>query len=177
MRRALDDRKTGLRRRAPRPFGRSLPIPAFCPSVFGIRRPAPYLEGMRPTQNIVRTVILTLSLGLSMGLSPAMADERDHAWIPAEISLPDDMEVVIDRSIGSANRMLSFTTDEEVDVLADRWRAALEDGPYQVKPAAEGMDKRMIEFSGGDVRNGQITFLPGADSTRTTVQFDASIND
>jgi len=39
------------------------------------------------------------------------------------------------------------------------------------------MDRRLIEFSGGRVQNGQITFMRGADSTSTTVQFDASIND
>ncbi|MDX1822399.1 MAG: hypothetical protein R3197_15995 [Paracoccaceae bacterium] len=114
---------------------------------------------------------------LCLTMAPAFADMADHDWIPVEITLPQDREVVIDRSIGSANRMLSFTTDENPDSLADTWRAALEAGPYQVKPAAEGMDRRLIEFSGGRVQNGQITFLHGADSTRTTVQFDASIND
>ena len=125
---------------------------------------------------MTRTARLALA-ALCLTVAPAFADMADHDWIPPEISLPQDMEVVIDRSIGSANRMLSFTTDEDPDTLADTWRAALEDGPYQVKPAAEGMDKRMIEFSGDRVQNGQITFLHGADSTRTTVQFDASLTD
>lgn len=132
-----------------------------------------YLCGMK---NVERTARLVLA-ALCLTLAPAFADQTTHTWIPEEIALPQDMEIVIDRSIGSANRMLSFTTDEDPDSLADTWRAALEKGPYQVKPAAEGMDRRLIEFSGGRVQNGQISFMHGADSTSTTVQFDASIND
>lgn len=133
----------------------------------------PYLCAMMDMTRHARASLL--ALGLSIG--PALADIAAHDWIPDEITLPQDMEVVIDRSIGSANRMLSFTTDADPDALADTWRAALEGGPYQVKPAAEGMDRRLIEFSGGRVQNGQITFLHGAESTRTTVQFDASLTD
>lgn len=132
---------------------------------------------MKHAFKTARIASVALCLGLSLSLTPAIAEEREFNWIPAEITLPEDMEVVIDRSIGSANRLLSFTTDEAVDVLADTWREALTQGPYQVKPTAEGMDRRLIEFSGGRVQNGQITFMRGADSTATTVQFDASIAD
>jgi hypothetical protein len=124
---------------------------------------------LRPTRHIIAALFL--------GLAPASADTPGHDWIPAEIILPADREIVMDRQIGSANRMLSFTTTEDAELLADAWRAALEQGPYQVTPPAEGMDGRLIEFSGGRVQNGQITFMRGADSTRTTVQFDASISD
>ncbi|OZB13000.1 MAG: hypothetical protein B7X55_13605 [Rhodobacterales bacterium 34-62-10] len=141
----------------------------------GIGGGVAYLWAMRQTLTIARIApfaqTVTLCLGLSatvmFGATPAMAEPRDFTWIPAEISLPDDMEVVIDRSIGSANRILSFTTDAAVDELADTWRAALEKGPYQVQPAAEGMDQRLIAFSGGRVQNGQISFMRGADSTAT----------
>lgn len=151
----------------------------------GIGGVAAYPWVMKHPLNIARIApfaqSITLSLGLSatviLGITPAVAEQREFTWIPEEISLPDDMEVVIDRSIGSANRILSFTTDEAVDELADTWRAALENGPYQVQPAAEGMDRRLIAFSGGRVQNGQISFMRGADSTATTVQFDASIAD
>lgn len=128
---------------------------------------------MKNLSHTARLAIATLFLGLA----PALADQHPQGWIPQEIILPADMEIVIDRSIGSANRILSFTTAEDAEVLADTWRAALEGGPYQVSPAAEGMDRRLIEFSGGRIQNGQITFLPGADSTSTTVQFDASLTD
>jgi hypothetical protein len=162
-------------------MGRPLPIACVLGVRVGIRAEASYLWVMKHAFKTARIASLALSLGLglgfSLGLTPAMAEEREFNWIPAEITLPEDMEVVIDRSIGSANRILSFTTDAEVDVLADTWREALTQGPYQVKPTAEGMDRRLIEFSGGRVQNGQITFMRGADSTATTVQFDASIAD
>lgn len=158
-------------------MGRPLPIMCSRGVRLGIRTEASYLWVMKHAFKTTRIASVALSLGLSLSLTPAIAEEREFNWIPAEITLPADMEVVIDRSIGSANRLLSFTTDEAVDVLADRWREALTQGPYQVKPTAEGMDRRLIEFSGGRVQNGQITFMRGADSTATTVQFDASIND
>ena len=152
---------------------RTLPILCNLGVRLGIRPPATYLWVMKTVINTARSAAVVLCLSLI----PVMAEQKNFSWIPKEITLPTDMEVVIDRSIGSANRLLSFTTDEAVDVLADRWRAALVQGPYQVEPAAEGMDRRLIAFSGGRVQNGQITFMRGADSTRTTVQFDASIND
>lgn len=110
-------------------------------------------------------------------VSPLMAQEADQSWIPEEISLPEDMEIVTDRSIGSAIRVFTFTTAEDTDSLADRWREALTNGPYQVQPPSEGMDQRLIEFSGGRIQNAQIAFSQGAASTDTTVQFDASLMD
>lgn len=139
----------------------------------GITAPVSYVCCMKIAAQTARIALVTLCLGLT----PALADQHPQGWIPQEITLPADMDIVIDRKIGSANRMLSFTTEEDADSLADIWREALEQGPYQVQSVAEGMDGRMIAFSGGRVQNGQITFLRGADSTSTTVQFDASIND
>jgi hypothetical protein len=143
----------------------------------GITEKAVYIGVMMSMIRTARLTLAALCVTLLPAVTPAMADPTNHDWIPAEITLPEDMEVVIDRSIGSANRLLSFTTDADADALATTWREALENGPYQVEPTAEGMDGRLIAFSGGRVQNGQISFLPGADSTRTTVQFDASIND
>ena len=114
---------------------------------------------------------------LLLGIAPALAEEQPQSWIPQEITLPEDMEVVTDRRIGSAIRVFTFTTKEDGTVLADLWREALENGPYQVMPAAEGLDQRLIEFSGGRVQNGQIAFSRGADGSNTLVQFDASLID
>lgn len=114
---------------------------------------------------------------LILGSAPLLAQGSDQDWIPEELELPEDMEIVTDRSIGSAIRVFTFTTAEDTDTLADRWREALTTGPYQVVPPAEGMDKRLIEFSGGNIQNGQIAFSEGASSTDTTVQFDASLLD
>jgi hypothetical protein len=128
---------------------------------------------MRHVTGTARIIALSLILSLGAGL-PAGAETDGPDWIPAEITLPADKEVVMDRQIGSANRMYSFTTQENGDDLADTWRAALESGPFQVKPPAEGMDQRLIEFSGGRIQNGQISFVTSADTGITTVQFDAS---
>ncbi|MFU8864607.1 MAG: hypothetical protein ACNA7O_11890 [Rhodobacterales bacterium] len=114
---------------------------------------------------------------LFLSMAPLHAGESDMSWIPEEIDMPEDMEIVTDRSIGSAIRVFTFTTAEDTDALADRWREALTIGPYQVQPPAEGMDQRLIEFSGGSIQNGQIAFMRGADGTDTTVTFDASLVD
>ena len=95
---------------------------------------------------------------LFLSMAPLHAGESDTSWIPEEIDMPEDMEIV-------------------TDALADRWREALTTGPYQVVPPAEGMDQRLIEFSGGRIQNGQIAFMRGADGTDTTVTFDASLVD
>jgi hypothetical protein len=128
---------------------------------------------MKRLKHIARNAAVALVLGMA----PVIADEQPQSWIPQEIILPDDMEVVTDRRIGSAIRVFTFTTAEDGETLADTWREALETGPYQVMPAAEGLDQRLIEFSGGRVQNGQIAFSRGADGTNTMVQFDASLLD
>lgn len=161
--------------------GRQSPIPGAAGHAVGIPAALTYPYCMTVVTRLLgpaaRLATRVAAAVLFVGLAGAHADTPDQGWIPPEITLPQDMEIVIDRRIGSANRMLSFTTQQDADRLADTWRAALEQGPYQVKPAAEGMSGRLIEFSGGRIRNGQISFLPGAESTATTVQFDASIND
>ncbi len=120
---------------------------------------------------------LATATAMILGSAPLLAQGADQDWIPEELVLPEDMEIVTDRSIGSAIRVFTFTTAEDTDTLADRWREALTTGPYQVVPPAEGMDQRLIEFSGGNIQNGQIAFSQGAASTETTVQFDASLLD
>ncbi|MFU8883151.1 MAG: hypothetical protein ACNA7Q_12360 [Rhodobacterales bacterium] len=125
-------------------------------------------------KNLIHTARIAAA-ALLLGISPVLADEQPQSWIPSEITLPEDMEVVTDRRIGSAIRVFTFTTQEDGDTLAVKWREALETGPYQVMPAAEGLDQRLIEFSGGRVQNGQIAFSRGADGTNTMVQFDASL--
>lgn len=120
---------------------------------------------------------LATATAMILGSAPLLAQGADQDWIPEELVLPEDMEIVTDRSIGSAIRVFTFTTAEDTDTLADRWRDALTTGPYQVVPPAEGMDQRLIEFSGGRIQNGQIAFSQGAASTETTVQFDASLLD
>ncbi len=134
---------------------------------------APYLCSMKSLTHTARIAIATLFLSVM----PVLAEDHPQSWIPQEITLPDDIEIVTERSIGSVIRVFTFTTKEDGDALADLWRDALETGPYQVKPAAEGLDQRLIEFTGGRVQNGQIAFSRGADSTDTLVQFDASLID
>lgn len=128
---------------------------------------------MKNLNHIARLSVAALFLSIA----PLHAEDSDTSWIPEEIILPEDMEIVTDRSIGSVIRVFTFTTAEDTDALADLWREALETGPYQVLPPAEGMDQRLIEFSGGGIQNGQIAFMRGADGTDTTVQFDASLAD
>lgn len=125
----------------------------------------------------IKTFAQATVTALILGTAPVLAQGNDQNWIPEELVLPEDMEIVTDRAIGSAIRVFTFTTAEDTDTLADRWREALSNGPYQVVPPAEGMDQRLIEFSGGNIQNAQIAFSEGAESTNTTVQFDASLLD
>lgn len=121
--------------------------------------------------------IVPLSLGLAVCLWAGLLLAQDVAreWIPSEIRLPADMQVLVDRAIGSTTRMFSFRTSVEVEALLDEWRAALEAGGYVVEPAASTILDQQIEFSGSDIDNAKIAVVPSAGSEAAVIEFDASL--
>jgi hypothetical protein len=102
--------------------------------------------------------------------------QQAQEWIPGEIALPSDMEVTIDRAIGSSTRIFAFMTGEDADALIDTWSDALSQAGYNVAPPSEEIDTRQIEFSGLGIGNAKIAVQPTADTDRSLVQFDASLN-
>ena len=118
---------------------------------------------------------ITLGLPLMFWACLLWAQEMGQDWIPQEIRLPDDMEVVIDRAIGSATRMFSFATGEDVEALFAEWRAALEESGYVVESTEGTVLEQHIQFSGEGIGNAKITVSPSSGDERAVVEFDASL--
>ena len=103
------------------------------------------------------------------------AQEAAQDWIPEEIRLPDDMQVLVDRAIGSTTRMFSFRTGADVDALLDEWRAALEEGGYALETRDSSLLEQQIEFSGNHIDNAKIAVAPSAGADQAVIEFDASL--
>lgn len=116
-----------------------------------------------------------LLLGLTAGV--LAADQTGQDWIPEEIDLPQDIEVITDRAIGSSTRIFSFVTGEDPGALLDRWSAALSSAGYVLQEQPEAIETQQIEFSGPGIGNAKIAVQPQAgEETRSVVQFDASLD-
>lgn len=117
---------------------------------------------------------------LAMGaawLASALWAQEGQDWIPAAIALPDDMEITVDRAIGSSTRMFSFSTSEDAASLIESWRVALAEGGYVVEEPSEALDVPELEFSGEGIGNAKITVKADRTGDRNVVQFDASLTD
>lgn len=104
----------------------------------------------------------------------AWAQEFSADWLPAEVRLPDDMEVLLDRSIGSTMHIVSFATGQDVAELMTEWRDGLAGSGYVIKDAPS-TDRPEIEFSGKDIQNGKIVVNPSHEDGREVVQIDATM--
>ncbi|SER86143.1 hypothetical protein SAMN04490244_103287 [Tranquillimonas rosea] len=103
------------------------------------------------------------------------AQEVRQEWIPAEIDLPDDMTVVIDRAVGSTVRVMKFTTGQQLGPLFTEWREKLETAGYDVERPRETTDRPEIVFSGRGIENAKIVAEPSADTGTEAVQLDATL--
>ena len=104
------------------------------------------------------------------------ADEHMQDWIPEVLSMPEDAEVLTERSIGSSVRMLSIATDADVDALFTQWEQSLEENGYPiVRPQGEILE-RSIEFSGPGIANAKIILSPTTEDGRNVIEFDATLN-
>lgn len=123
-----------------------------------------------------RLAIAPLAAALTLGSAMMLWAQQPQDWIPGEIALPADMDITIDRAIGSSTRIFAFMTGEDADALIDRWSDALRAAGYIIAPAPAEIDTQQIEFSGPGIGNAKIAVQPTADETRSLVQFDASLN-
>ncbi|RKF16711.1 hypothetical protein D6850_04005 [Roseovarius spongiae] len=104
------------------------------------------------------------------------ADEKLQDWIPDALAIPEDAEVVTNRSVGSSIRLLSITTGADVDALFAEWKESLDTNGYTVAQGAEDMLEPSIEFTGPDIFNAKIIAAPGAEDGRSLIEFDATLN-
>lgn len=104
---------------------------------------------------------------------PALA--QDQGWVPAELELPADSEVLTDRAIGSSLRMFSFRTEEDVDTLLNEWEAALQAAGYTIIQGEGDLLERAIEFSGQGISNAKIAVAPASADDTKVVEIDATL--
>jgi hypothetical protein len=118
---------------------------------------------------------------LLLAVQTAQADSApkpaSQDWIPAAIELPADLEVTVDRAIGSSTRIFRFTTHEDGASLIARWSEALDAAGFQVEEPNPELDVEQIEFSGPGIGNAKISIQPSATDGLTTVLFDASLDE
>jgi hypothetical protein len=123
-----------------------------------------------------RMAFAPLTAALTLASAMVLWAQQAQDWIPSAIALPSDMEVTIDRAIGSSTRIFAFVTGEDAGVLIDTWSEALSQSGYTIAPPSEEIETRQIEFSGPGIGNAKIAVQPTADADRSLVQFDASLN-
>ena len=105
----------------------------------------------------------------------AQAEEAPQSWVPAVLHMPDDIDVLTDREIGSSLRMFSVSTGVDVDELLSEWEAALREAGYTIILAEVETLDRVIEFSGQDISNAKIAVTPSMVDDRHVIEFDATL--
>ncbi|MBQ2263015.1 MAG: hypothetical protein II336_16840 [Loktanella sp.] len=105
----------------------------------------------------------------------AQADEAPQSWVPDVLVMPEDIEVLTDREIGSSLRMFSFSTAVDVDELLADWEAKLREAGYTIVLAEVETLDRVIEFSGPDINNAKIAVTPSTMDDLHVVEFDATL--
>ncbi len=103
------------------------------------------------------------------------ADETRPGWLPEAMELPEDMEVITERTIGSTLRMFSFSTEEDTAELLSAWEEELELSGYTVVESEDNILNEIIEFSGPGINNAKVVIAPIDEDGRAIVEFDASL--
>lgn len=103
------------------------------------------------------------------------ADDLPQDWVPEIISLPGDAEITMDRAIGSSIRMFSFSTQDDIKVLFEKWAEALDEDGYTIRPQPTELEEAAIEFSGRDILNAKIATDAAGGDGRAVVTFDATL--
>lgn len=120
---------------------------------------------------------MTIAACFVLAASAAVyAEELLQDWIPDVLTIPDDMEVVTDRAIGSTVRMFSIATGADVDTLFRDWEESLNDNGYTIQQGAGDLLDRSIEFSGSGIANAKIIVAPTTEDGRSLIEFDATLN-
>lgn len=105
----------------------------------------------------------------------AQDDEVPQSWVPEVLVMPEDIEVLSDRAVGSSLRMFSFSTATDVDALIDDWEDDLREAGYTIVAAEVETLENVIEFSGPGINNAKIAVTPSTIDDRHVVEFDATL--
>ncbi|MCA8879478.1 MAG: hypothetical protein KDA73_05830 [Rhodobacteraceae bacterium] len=131
---------------------------------------------MRPRM-IPAAAAVALLLAAQTAQAESAPKPASQDWIPAAIELPADLDVTVDRAIGSSTRIFRFTTHEDGASLIARWTDALETAGFQIEEPNPDLDVEQIEFSGPGIGNAKISIQPSAKDGMTAVLFDASLDE
>ncbi|HEV8034859.1 hypothetical protein [Yoonia sp.] len=116
-----------------------------------------------------------MMLTVHLATASAAQSEPPQTWVPKEVVLPEDAEVLSEREIGSSLRMFSFSTQDDVDDLLATWQEDLRLAGYSVMDAEGATMERTIEFSGNGINNAKIAVVPAASEEQNVIQFDATL--
>lgn len=103
------------------------------------------------------------------------ADETRPGWLPEAMVLPEDMEVITERTIGSTLRMFSFSTEEDTAELLADWEEELSLSGYSIVENEDNIINEIIEFSGPGINNAKVVIAPINEDGRAIVELDASL--
>ncbi len=146
--------------------------------VFNVPTP-PYMTTIGPAFHCLSVKVRNMIFGFFLSLLAAVsvyADERLQDWIPDILTIPQDAKVVTDRSIGSTVRMFAITTNADAETLFSDWEESLKGNGYPVKPGADNLSDRSIEFSGPGIANAKIILAPANEDAGNLIEFDATLN-
>lgn len=118
-----------------------------------------------------------IALALILKSTPtAESQERPHDWLPTVLELPQDVEILADRQIGSTLRMLTLSTSTDVGELFVEWEAALRANGYAIGRGRDEPLDGVIEFTGTGIVNAKIIAAPGGGhGVRTVIEIDATL--
>jgi hypothetical protein len=104
------------------------------------------------------------------------ADEHLQDWIPDVLVMPEDAEIVTERSIGSTVRMFSIATTADTEGLLTDWEERLNSNGFPVTRTADDLLDGSMEFSGPGIANAKIVVAPTTEDGRNVIEFDATLN-
>lgn len=120
------------------------------------------------------TIVAALMVLSASAIAHAEEDLQD--WLPKSLAMPEDVEVVTERSIGSSVRLFTISTAEDVDALFADWEESLRENGYQITQGEDELLARSIEFSGSGISNAKIIVSPAQEDDRTLIEFDATLD-
>lgn len=112
--------------------------------------------------------LLAVCIAVALILRTTTAAESQESlqdWLPDVLELPEDVEVLADRQIGSTFRMLTIRTSVDVDELLVDWEEALREGGYAVGRGRDEPLDGVIEFNGTGIMNAKIILARGGAAT------------
>lgn len=141
-----------------------------------VATPGQFTKGLAVARRLTLRDLPVAAFLLLAASSIVHAEEHLQDWIPDVLSMPEDAEVMMDRTIGSTVRMLSITTETDVAALFDEWEESLETNGYPISRHEGEVLQNLIEFSGPGIANAKIILAPTAEEGRNVIEFDATLD-